>query len=101
MKKKMLCWSLKDGRIVFNGKRSYSIFQMSILSFFIRFLSVVLIILACVRLLSGNRYSAVISLFVGVFIFLYGRRFRKIALEAKKTAMLEIMKEVERKNKKG
>ena len=100
-REKALLWSLKDGKIVLGTKRSYTIFQIAVLSFVIRFLSVVLIILASVRILGGNQYGAIISLAIGVMIFIYGCRFRRISVEAKRAAMMEIMETMKKKQEKN
>lgn len=91
-------WSI-DGEKVKIGKHSYSINLLSLFSFIMKFMSLMIIVLSVTRVFVGNQIIAILSILMGALGFSFGIGYGKIANEAKEIIMTKYEKESLKKYK--
>ncbi|HIU02103.1 MAG TPA: hypothetical protein IAB63_02485 [Candidatus Onthocola gallistercoris] len=82
-------------RISLGGKRTYTVNQITVYSFLIRFMSLMVLILSGIRMLAGYQYMAVISFALAGVAFVYGRQVGKTARNAKRAALRKMAEAME------
>ena len=82
-------------RISLGGKRTYTVNQITVYSFLIRFMSLMILILSGIRMLAGYQYMAVISFALAGVAFVYGRQVGKTARNAKRAALRKMAEAME------